>query len=131
MSTAKPRELSSYKYLYIVNLHLQQDQSLPTFTPVPREPEGHFPRISGQSMSDKALLYTDTGLDDKNIGQLTEEVLRGGPNVLRPDADDTALMQQLQKEGKYSEESFARAAAASDELKATLAAQGHFKFSLV
>jgi len=130
MATTKVRDLNSYKYMYIVNLHLQEGQAFPTFTPVPRDVDT-FPRISGQTMSDMALFYTDEMVADRNIGAATEQVLRGGPNIVRPDADDTALMETLRKDGRYSEDAFVRAAAASEELKAVLAADGQFRFNIL
>jgi hypothetical protein len=133
MTQSKPKDLQSYKYLYIVNLHLQPGQKLPTFTPVPREgPENVFPRIAGQRMAKMALYYTDELVTEENIERVTEMILRGGkPNIIRPDEDDQALYQIITSKHGLSEAEFAKAVAAADEMKAIMAADGAFKFSLI
>lgn len=127
-----PRDLQSYKFLYLVNLHLQDGQDTPTFTPVPREvPSNRFPRIAGERMTKMALYYTDEPITEATLGTATEAILRGGPNVVRPDADDSAQQELFRSRQIMNDNDFARAMAAADELKAVMAADGQFKFSLL
>lgn len=132
--TTKPRSVHSYKYAYAVNLHLQRDQTLPTFSPITRDQlTREFLRVSGNGMSTVALYYTDERVDYENLAEHekhTALVLKGGPNVIRADTDDQAILNQM-KEGGWSEDSFNKALHVADEMQAVLAADGHFKFSLV
>jgi hypothetical protein len=134
---AAPRSLSSYRYCYAVNLHIQREhgQSLPTFTPVPRDPlTKDFARIAGNGTSRVALYYVDEPInfsDPRSIERATEAVLRGGPNVAMPDEDDGELLRRIKDNGTFTEDAFQTALQASQELKAVMAADGHFKFSFV
>jgi hypothetical protein len=130
-----PRDLHSYKHFYLVNLHLQPGQVLPTFTPVMRDSVTRkYPRVSGGAVQGMALYYTDEPVNEDSPGDLmkhTTLVTRGGPNVVRPDKDDAELLRQLQHSGTFSTEALRDAEDNATVMSATLAADGHFRFGLL
>jgi len=127
--------LNKYKYCYAVNLHIQQEfgQKYPTFTPIPRDMlTGEFPRIAGNGMSTVALYYTDESIDfssEADIEKHTKIVLRGGANIVKPDADDSSVLKRLMESGTFTPDALKKAEMAALEMQAVLAADGHYKFT--
>jgi hypothetical protein len=131
MATAK--DVNSYKYCYIVNLTKGEGQVFPTYTPVVRDPvSGKFPRISGEAVSTMALYYVDEVVDEDSpasVAKHTTVVLRGGPNVIRPDSDDEAILRRINESGTFTEGEYRAAVDNATVMATQLAADGHFKFS--